>query len=346
MRRGWGPLARRTAAALVRLYPRPWRDRYEQEMLATLETHRVSLRTWLTLVLCALDAHLDSYYLREELAMLQNSLRITSRRGYLVLLAVAFLVLLALVEYTFLRFPSSRLSTGTGPKANVPLWFGAEGAAIFYLGLGALYAGLYLWVASQASRSAGAWRLGAPLGLVAGGVILAVSLLTSALPPLSDVQPVALPLLVVPALSGALAARATGRLGDGVLASFWCGVVVAVLLAVSTLVVDNAFAATLVHTSWAHDRQCPYPAGSALAGCEIGDDLGFVAIELAVLPLLLAGLGVVGGAIGLATSTTPTRAPTTTALPAASGLSAWRAPLIFAGAVLALFVAEIALQLV
>jgi hypothetical protein len=339
------------AAALVRLYPRTWRERYEGEMLATLETlepHQVSLRTCLTLAVCALDAHLDPSYLREELTMLTDRLPTASRRGFLALLAGAFLVLLALVAYTFLRFPTSRLSTGTGPKANVPLWFGAEGATIFYLGLGALYAGLYLWVGAQAPRSARAWRLGAPLGLVAGGVILVASLLTSALPGLSGVQPVALPLLVLSALSGALAARATGRLGDGVLASFWCGVVAAVLLAVSMLVVDNAFAATLVQTSWAHDRTCPYPAGPVLAGCEIGDDLGFIAIELAVLPLLLAGLGMLGGAIGLATPPLPTRAPSPTALPAeaAGGLSAWRAPLIFAGALLVLFVAEIALHLV
>src|SRR5215469_13777532 len=108
-------------------------------------------------------------------------------------------------------------------------------------------------------------------------------------------------LLLPPVLSGVLASRATRRLSDGVLAGFWSGLLVAVLLAVSILVVDNALAATLVQTSWAHDRTCPYPAGPVLAGCEISDDLGFIAIELAVLPLLLAGLGVLGGAIGLAT---------------------------------------------
>jgi hypothetical protein len=134
--RGWGPLARRTTVVLVHLYPRPWRDRYEQEMLAALDLHPVSLRTCITLALCALDAHLDTYYLREELTMLQNSLRTASHRGLLALLGGAFLVLLALVEYTFLRFPTSRLSTGTSPKANVPLWFGADGATILYLGLG------------------------------------------------------------------------------------------------------------------------------------------------------------------------------------------------------------------
>src|SRR5215469_5950249 len=321
--RGWGPLARRTTVALVHLYPRPWRDRYEQEMLAALEPHPVSLRTCITLALCALDAHLDTHYLRQELTMLKNGSHTLSRRGLLALLAGAFLVLLALVEYTFLRFPTSRLSTGTGPKANVPLWFGADGATIFYLGLGALYAGLYLWVGSQAPRSASAWRRGASLGLVAGGVILAASLLANALPGLSALRPLGtLTLLLLPGLSGALAARATGRLGDGVLASFWCGLVVAVLLAVSILVVDNAFAATLAQTSWAHDRSCPYPAGSALAGCEIGDDLGFIAIELAALPLLLAGLGVLGGAIGLATPTrVPSQAQATTAVAAERDLS-------------------------
>jgi hypothetical protein len=65
---------------------------------------------------------------------------------------------------------------------------------------------------------------------------------------------------------------------------------------------------------------------------------------LAGFPLLAAGVGVIGSAIGLATST---RESTTTALPAEGALSVWRAPLIFVGALFVLVVAgEIMLKLV
>ena len=43
---------------VLRLYPRRWRARYEDEMLAVLEEHGVSLRTRINLLRGALDAHL------------------------------------------------------------------------------------------------------------------------------------------------------------------------------------------------------------------------------------------------------------------------------------------------
>ncbi len=49
-------------AWLLRLYPRRWRHRYEDEVLAALEQHRPTLATWLTFVLSALDAHLDPHF--------------------------------------------------------------------------------------------------------------------------------------------------------------------------------------------------------------------------------------------------------------------------------------------
>jgi hypothetical protein len=354
------------AMVLVHLYPRPWRARYEQEMLATLEAldaDHASLRTCLTLALCALDAHLDVYYVREELTMLQTRLRMTSVRGYLALLAGAFLALLVLAEYTFLRFPTILGSNGPGPKPTFVQWFGANSATIYSLGLVVFYALLYLGVAAQAPRSArsgaGTWRMGAPLWLVTGGIVLAASFVMLGLPLLfPQMSPLAqlgygemgeLALLLPPVLCGALATRATGRLRDGVLAGFWSGLLVAVLLAVAILVLDDAFAATFLHTTaWAHDpTTCPYPAGGAtLAGCEIGDNLGFVAIELAGFPLLAAGVGVIGSAIGRAIgrarSPRGPRAAATTALPAdgvaEDGLAVWRAPLLFAGALLVLVV--------
>ena len=43
-----------------------------------------------------------------------------NNRWFLGLLAAGFVVLLALLEVTFRRFPSSRDSSGTGPKAGGP----------------------------------------------------------------------------------------------------------------------------------------------------------------------------------------------------------------------------------
>jgi hypothetical protein len=269
-----------------------------------------------------------------------------SHRRFLAWLALGFLVILGLLEYTFLRFPTSKVSSGTGPKANVPIWFGAEGAGTFYLGLGVFYACLYLWVGAQSGRSGRAWRPGALCGLVVGGTWLLVSLVAAWLPALGAVRAIGLlALFGLPMVAGVLGARTTGRVGDGVLAGFWCGVVAAVLIAGAIIAVDNAFATALVHTSWANDPTCPQPAGPALAGCEIGDDLGFVAIALAVIPLLLAAIGTAGGAIGAA-SVPPQPAMRQADHAGPREPSRWRAPLIFSGLMLALFIAEIVFKLV
>ena len=267
-------------------------------------------------------------------------------RWFLALLAAGFGVVLGLLEFTFWRFPSSVASSGTGPKANVAIWLGADRARLAYLGLGAVYAGLYLWVGSQSVRSASAWRPGSLCGLVLGGVWLVVNVVVDWLPALAPLRPPSLlALLGLALLAGLLGARATGRARDGALAGFWCGLVAAVLIAGSIVAVDNALATTLVHTAWANDPTCPQPAGPALAGCEIGDDLGFVAIALTLIPLLLGSIGAVGGAIGASAAASP-QSPQASPPADTNRLSGWRAPLVFSGAMLALFVAEITLKLV
>ena len=45
---------------LLRLYPRAWRERYEEEMPALLEQHRSACSTCSDLLRGASDAHLDS----------------------------------------------------------------------------------------------------------------------------------------------------------------------------------------------------------------------------------------------------------------------------------------------
>jgi hypothetical protein len=51
---------------LLHLYPGAWRQRYEEEMLALLEQHTVTLATFFDLLLGALDARLDPSYKTEK----------------------------------------------------------------------------------------------------------------------------------------------------------------------------------------------------------------------------------------------------------------------------------------
>ncbi|TMC53154.1 MAG: hypothetical protein E6J20_08795 [Chloroflexi bacterium] len=268
-------------------------------------------------------------------------------------MAAGFLVLLALIEITFRRFPSSLVSSGTGPKANVAIWFGSDGAGLFYMGLGAVYAALYLWVSAQVRPSENAWRVGAMWGVVSGAVWMVVTAITDWIPDISVLRP--LSLLVVlgsPVIAGVLAARAGESVRDRTLAGFWCGVVSAVLIAGSIVGLDNAFATTLEHSRWMHDPTCPQAAGSALAGCEIGDDLGFVDVELTLIPLVWAGLGAIGGAVSLAfadravSPRTRERADVSSGGVGASRKTAVRAPIIFGFMLLTLFVVEMILKLV
>ncbi len=273
--------------------------------------------------------------------------------GLLGLLAGGFVVLLTLLEVTFLRFPSSRDSSGTGPKANVAIWFGSDGAGLFYLGLGLLYAGLYLWVASQTTRPAKSWPLGAVCGIASAAVFLVVSLVTNLLPALVWLRPFGLLIVLgAPLIAGMLSAKVGGRARDGALAGFWCGLVVAVLIAAISVGLDNLFATTLVHTSWSNDPTCPQPAGPALAGCEIGDDLGLVAVELTLLPIAWAGLGAIAGAVGVAgwvpavSRKTLDRSEISTSSAGLDRSSTVRAPVIFCSIMLVLFLAEMILKLV
>jgi hypothetical protein len=167
---------------------------------------------------------------------------------------------------------------------------------------------------------------------------LAVSVITSSWPTLSPLRPLALVLLLAsPRVAGVVGARNGGRARDGALAGFWCGIVAAALIAVITIAVDNAFATTLIHTSWSDDPTCPQPPGVALAGCEIGDDLGLTAVELTLLPVVWFGLGAVSGSLSTAAATGSTDLNRPSSL---------RGAITFSVIMLALFLAEMALKLV
>jgi DNA-binding PadR family transcriptional regulator len=55
------------ATWVVQLYPRAWRERYEEEMLAVLDEHRITIFTLLDLAFGALETRLDPYYRTERL---------------------------------------------------------------------------------------------------------------------------------------------------------------------------------------------------------------------------------------------------------------------------------------
>lgn len=60
---------------LLRLYPRSWRDRYEDEVAELLAEHRVTLWTCLDILLGALDAHLHADLLPGRLTSMAHRIR-------------------------------------------------------------------------------------------------------------------------------------------------------------------------------------------------------------------------------------------------------------------------------
>ena len=148
-------------------------------------------------------------------------------------------------------------------------------------------------------------------------------------------------LVIVPLAAGALGTSETGRFGSGALAGFWCGVATALFIAVSTVAIDVVFVSHFMQTSWLTDPVCNIHCGNALAACEIGDDLGFAASTAVGLPLIMAGLGAVGGAIGLALHPQQGK----NVQPGAASAARSRAPLISSLVMALVVVAELVFNL-
>ncbi len=81
---GQASAANWAARTLVRCYPRRWRGRYGDELLAVLEQHRTGPRTVLNLALSALSTHLDPAYRMEGVTMAR--LRTSLIAAFVVLL--------------------------------------------------------------------------------------------------------------------------------------------------------------------------------------------------------------------------------------------------------------------
>ena len=75
---------------IMKLYPHAWRERYETEMRAVLEDHKITFFTLFDLLFGALDARMDPYYNSETAFFALRRLRVNNI-VFLYALAIAFI---------------------------------------------------------------------------------------------------------------------------------------------------------------------------------------------------------------------------------------------------------------
>jgi hypothetical protein len=223
----------------------------------------------------------------------------------------AVLLIALLVAALYVTFPQM-VQTG---DAQLRVWLGPSGARVGYLALGIVVCGAYLGTALRGTREhehAAPWLLGTAAGWVCGlltmGLYLGAGLLATT-PGGLEVPLIAalVALLVGGVLVGGAAGRTRGSVA-GAVAGFWLGAVLALVSGLGLVARDLLLADRLARTAWLHDHVqdvlCNNVHGSTLVGCEVGDDLGWLATSLLMLPLLGLLLGLLGGAAGrLSTAT-------------------------------------------
>jgi hypothetical protein len=218
-------------------------------------------------------------------------------------LTILFVLLLA--DTFYVQFP---LVVRTG-DANLQKWIGPDAVKIAGILLGLLFGLSYLIVAVVGTRGhqlMHAWKLGAGLGGCAGVIVFLLYLITGLIP----ISPgeLLIPMLVLygfifagSLIIGMFAGANEGRAIAGSVAGFWFGVILALVAVLGVLVRDALFAHHLASTVWLSDHSgdltCQRAKGSILIGCEVGDDIGFAANTLLMLPLLGMLLGTIGGSI-------------------------------------------------
>jgi hypothetical protein len=265
-----------------------------------------------------------------------------SRRILMTGLSIAtILFVLFLIDIFYIQFP---LLTRTG-DAQLQRWIGPDAVKIAGILIGLLFGICYLLVAIRGTRereTAGAWKLGASMGGAAGIVVLLLFMITS-------LSPHSLGELLIPVYAlygftligslvvGFLAGESEGQISTGTIAGFWFGTILALVGCLSILARDMLFAQHLASTVWLNDQfgdlTCKGAKGSTLIGCEVGDDVGFTANILLLLPLLGLLPGTGGGVLGhLFTHKKTVRA--------ARSNAALVAPLICMGFLLLIFLAE------
>jgi DNA-binding PadR family transcriptional regulator len=99
-RERWHPLLQRGKEIIVRfviwmlcLYPLAWRERYDQEMIALLEQHQITLWTVLDLFIGALDARLDPHYRRKRQLLPLRRLQVSWKWFFSAVLVFCFSLL-------------------------------------------------------------------------------------------------------------------------------------------------------------------------------------------------------------------------------------------------------------
>lgn len=223
--------------------------------------------------------------------------------GAISIVTVLFVLLLADIFY--FQFP---LVVRTG-DANLQKWIGPDAVRIAGILLGLLFGACYLVAAIAGTRereTERAWKLGAGAGGSAGGIVLLLYLVTG----LNTISPgeFLIPVFALYgfALAGSLvvgviAGESEGSISAGTIAGFWFGVMLALVAVLSILARDALFAQHLASTVWLSDHYsdltCQGAKGAILMGCEVGDDVGFTANILLMLPLLGLLLGTGGGAL-------------------------------------------------
>jgi hypothetical protein len=207
-----------------------------------------------------------------------------------------------------------------------PAIAGTPNASLSYLLLCAAILGLYGWVGLDAARSSspaavlalwhgiGAGLLTSVLLFAVTGIAdLALAILwrqgpahfssATLLPIDHRIEELALggPTItgfMLTIMAGASVAARTGRIATGAQVGLWSGMLTALGLVLTSLVLNNTLADVLSRTQWSHDPTCAVSHASALAACEVGDTLGGAASMLLLLPLMWVGLGILGGLFG------------------------------------------------
>lgn len=127
-------LADRLSRLMVSLYPRRWRRRYRDELLALLEEHRSSPRTVANLALGAVGTHLDPAYRREGITMpgpdspLRTAAWVTAIAGATVVVLGGLLALEVRHEQQTDGIPTASIAMGIAVSPDTRLGVTAEGS--------------------------------------------------------------------------------------------------------------------------------------------------------------------------------------------------------------------------
>jgi hypothetical protein len=220
------------------------------------------------------------------------------------MLGSAVLLVALVFAALFMVFPQM-VHTG---DAQLQVWLGPSGAQWGYLALAIVLGGVYVWAAVRGTRErehAEAWLPGTAAGLLCGAATLVLYVgagLFATTPGGLTVPLIALLALILVGglLVGVAAGRARGAISAGAVAGFWLAAVLAMVSGPGLVARDLVLSDRLVRTAWVGDRVqdalCNGVHGATLVGCEVGDDLGWLATSLLILPLLGLLIGALGGA--------------------------------------------------